>query len=89
MHATRLCLGAVETCDETERHWCDSPIVNGGSARQFARQNSGDVTPCLYGPVVNSFSMTNVRVRTRIVCPRHTEPRRPRLRSLLRLIVAL
>eukprot|EP00965_Chrysotila_dentata_P119999 3969324-Pleurochrysis_carterae.AAC.2 len=50
MHATRLCLGAVETCDETKRRWCDSPIEDGRWTDQFARQNFGDVTPCDFHP---------------------------------------
>eukprot|EP00965_Chrysotila_dentata_P221079 6192181-Pleurochrysis_carterae.AAC.1 len=41
---TRLCMGAVKTCDEIEARLCDGQIVDGWSARQFARQNGGDVT---------------------------------------------
>eukprot|EP00965_Chrysotila_dentata_P041096 1363403-Pleurochrysis_carterae.AAC.1 len=83
---------------------CDSPIVDGRSARQFARQNNGDVTPCdfhlllvryaclpfsllcwlaWFESVINSFSTTNLRVRSRVVWPRYTEPLRPRLRALV------
>eukprot|EP00965_Chrysotila_dentata_P059383 1970536-Pleurochrysis_carterae.AAC.1 len=37
----------------------------------------------LYGSVINSFSTASLRVRTRIVCPRYTEPLKPRLRALV------
>eukprot|EP00965_Chrysotila_dentata_P246949 6207454-Pleurochrysis_carterae.AAC.3 len=37
-------MGAVETCDEIEARSHDGPIVDGRTARQFARQNGGDVT---------------------------------------------
>eukprot|EP00965_Chrysotila_dentata_P169190 5587445-Pleurochrysis_carterae.AAC.1 len=36
----------------------------------------------LYGSVINAFSTTNLRVRTRNACPRYTEPLRPRHRAL-------
>eukprot|EP00965_Chrysotila_dentata_P175347 5787984-Pleurochrysis_carterae.AAC.2 len=41
---TRLCMGAVEACEEIEARSHEGPIVDGQSARQFARQNGGDVT---------------------------------------------
>eukprot|EP00965_Chrysotila_dentata_P251601 6210151-Pleurochrysis_carterae.AAC.2 len=37
----------------------------------------------LYGTVINLFSTTNLRVRTRTVCPRYTELPRPRHRALV------
>eukprot|EP00965_Chrysotila_dentata_P242538 6204922-Pleurochrysis_carterae.AAC.1 len=36
-------MGAVETCDEIEARVHDGPIMDGRSARQFARQNCGGV----------------------------------------------
>eukprot|EP00965_Chrysotila_dentata_P167826 5542222-Pleurochrysis_carterae.AAC.1 len=43
MTTTRPCSGAVETCDEIEARSYEGPIVDGRSARQVARHNSGDV----------------------------------------------
>eukprot|EP00965_Chrysotila_dentata_P145681 4812228-Pleurochrysis_carterae.AAC.1 len=37
----------------------------------------------LYDSVIKSFSTTNLRVRTQIVCPCYTEPLRPRQRALV------
>eukprot|EP00965_Chrysotila_dentata_P256300 6212501-Pleurochrysis_carterae.AAC.2 len=44
MFTARPCMNAVETCDEIEARLHDGPIVDGRLARQFARQNDGDVT---------------------------------------------
>eukprot|EP00965_Chrysotila_dentata_P085663 2826141-Pleurochrysis_carterae.AAC.1 len=44
MFTARPCMSAVETCDEIEARSHDGPIVDGRSARQFARQNGGAVT---------------------------------------------
>eukprot|EP00965_Chrysotila_dentata_P086555 2857512-Pleurochrysis_carterae.AAC.2 len=44
MFTARPCMSAVETCDVLEARSHDGPIVDGRSARQFARQNGGDVT---------------------------------------------
>eukprot|EP00965_Chrysotila_dentata_P168988 5580309-Pleurochrysis_carterae.AAC.1 len=44
MFTARLCMGAVEPCDEIEARSHGGPIVDGRSVRQFARQNSGNVT---------------------------------------------
>eukprot|EP00965_Chrysotila_dentata_P022449 743286-Pleurochrysis_carterae.AAC.2 len=44
MFTARACMSAVENCDEIEARSYDGPIVDGWSARQFARQNGGDVT---------------------------------------------
>eukprot|EP00965_Chrysotila_dentata_P091669 3026368-Pleurochrysis_carterae.AAC.2 len=44
MFTARLCMSSVETCDEIEARSHDVPSVEGRSARQFARQNGGDVT---------------------------------------------
>eukprot|EP00965_Chrysotila_dentata_P148698 4910636-Pleurochrysis_carterae.AAC.1 len=44
MSTTSLCLGVVKTCDESEARSHDGPIVDGRYAKQFARQNSADVT---------------------------------------------
>eukprot|EP00965_Chrysotila_dentata_P168113 5551740-Pleurochrysis_carterae.AAC.1 len=46
MFTARLGMGAVETCDEIEARSHGGPIVDGRSARQFARQNNGDVILC-------------------------------------------
>eukprot|EP00965_Chrysotila_dentata_P046399 1541741-Pleurochrysis_carterae.AAC.2 len=80
MFATRLCLGDVKTCDETELRQHDGPVLDGRSAKLFARQNGGVVTQCLYGSDFNSFSKTNLRAHT-IVCPRETEPLSTRQRA--------
>eukprot|EP00965_Chrysotila_dentata_P202493 6181158-Pleurochrysis_carterae.AAC.1 len=44
MSTMHLCTGVVKACDEIEARSHDGPIVDGRSARQFAPQNSGDVT---------------------------------------------
>eukprot|EP00965_Chrysotila_dentata_P237093 6201682-Pleurochrysis_carterae.AAC.3 len=75
--------GVVKPCDEIAARSHDGPIVDGRSARQFARQNSGDVTLwdlhlSLYGSVIDSFLTTNLHMGTRTVCTRETEPLRAR-----------
>eukprot|EP00965_Chrysotila_dentata_P240025 6203442-Pleurochrysis_carterae.AAC.2 len=62
MYTSRSCLGDVKTCDKTELRQHDGPILDGRSADQFARQNSG-----LYGSVIKSFLTTKLCWRTRIV----------------------
>eukprot|EP00965_Chrysotila_dentata_P225358 6194705-Pleurochrysis_carterae.AAC.2 len=44
MLTARLCSGVVETCAEIEARSHDGQIVDRRSARQFARQNGGDLT---------------------------------------------
>eukprot|EP00965_Chrysotila_dentata_P113406 3748282-Pleurochrysis_carterae.AAC.1 len=43
MFTARPCMSAIETCDEIVARSHDGPIADGRSARQFARQNGGDV----------------------------------------------
>eukprot|EP00965_Chrysotila_dentata_P106764 3527029-Pleurochrysis_carterae.AAC.1 len=72
----------------------DGLLVDGRSPRQLARQNGGDVTlwdfhPSLYGFVMNLISTTKLRVGTRTVCTRETEPLREAIeRELVKYIVA-
>eukprot|EP00965_Chrysotila_dentata_P155744 5147063-Pleurochrysis_carterae.AAC.1 len=44
MYTARLCICAVETCDEIGARSHDGRLVDGRLPRQFARQNGGDVT---------------------------------------------
>eukprot|EP00965_Chrysotila_dentata_P215911 6189066-Pleurochrysis_carterae.AAC.2 len=78
-------MGAVETCDEIGARSHDGRPEDGRPPRQFARQNVGDVTLWDFHlslwSVVNSFSTTNLRVGTRVVCTRETEPLRERQRA--------